>query len=92
MTHETETAHGWEFQIAAVDQAGHTRMFAVRLAWVDYNHWSPDGAARPEAVGRAVLRFVLRQEPAMEVADSFDAARIRRRYPESDEVIPRLID
>lgn len=62
------------------------------LAWADYNYWSPDGAARPESVAKAVLRFMLQNEPAAEIAESFDAARIRRRYQNADQVIPTLIE
>ena len=92
VTHEIEKANGWEFQVETVDRLGKPRTFRVMLAWADYNHWSPDGAARPESVAKAVLRFMLQNEPAAEIAESFDAARIRRRYSSADQVIPTLIE
>jgi len=88
---EREATGGWEFDATVRDDRGGIRRFILRLAWADYNHWSPDGSDPPELVAKAALRFMLSREPAAEIASKFDAARIRRRYPDSDDEIPTLI-
>ena len=85
--HEHDAGNGWIFD-ATIDQKVTVEL---SLAWVDYNLWSPDGSAPPASVAHAVLKFLLTQEPAQEWADRFDAARIRRRYPQSDAKIAQLI-
>jgi hypothetical protein len=88
---EKEEGTGWVFA-AVVAKGGRMTHFLVRLSWMDYNLWSPDGSDRPEDVARAALAFLLSREPAAEIASEFDAARIRRRYPDADAEIPRLIE
>ena len=89
---ETETSNAWLFRVD-VRTGGmiEARSITLRLAWVDYNHWSPEGTARPEDVAHAALRFLLAQQPVLELHDEIDAARIRRMYPDADERIPLLI-
>jgi len=91
IANEEETASGWLFAAQARNGAGGKWSYRIGLSWADYNLWSPDGADRPEEVARAALRFLLEREPAAEIADEFDLARIRRRYADADAVIPALV-
>ena len=59
----------------------------VRLSWVDYEHWS-HGSSTPARVIEALFEFLCARQPAMEIAPSFDAAAVRRRYPEVARVLP----
>lgn len=91
ITSEVDSESGWLFAADACDGAGRRWSFRVGLSWADYNLWSPDGRDRPEEVARAALRFLMSREPAAELSEEFDLARIRRRYPEADALIPALI-
>ncbi len=89
---ERATAGGWIFEASVTGPDDRRQRCRLRLSWADYNLWSPDGSDRPEAVARAALMFLLSKEPAAELAESFDAARIRRRYLDADARIPEMID
>ncbi|TVQ52743.1 MAG: hypothetical protein EA377_09605 [Phycisphaerales bacterium] len=89
---EEVAENGWRFQLQVLDDAGGLRRYAVSLAWVDYNHWSPDGADAPAAVAEAALRCLLDcAAPSMEVPERFDASVVRRMVPDADAEIVRRI-
>ncbi len=73
------------------DDAGAEKKTSMTLAWVDYNHWSASGSDEPSRVAEAVLRFWLNHSERITVPDRFDAALVRRRFSEADDVIPQMI-
>lgn len=89
---ERETSGGWAFEVQLIgDPAGALRSVTLVLSWPDYSHWSPDGADRASAVAEAVMAFLLRHLAPGDLPDRFDASLARRRFPDADEAIPRLI-
>ena len=88
--HDVE--QGWSFDAQAIDgDTGELRRFTLRLAWSDYNRWSPDGADRPSAVAEAVVAFALRQLDTGVFPVVIDSERLRREHREADKAIPGLI-
>ena len=89
---EVEQPAGWLFEIQWTgpreDDAGHTSM---SLAWADYNHWSASGTDEPSSVAAAVVRFWLDQRTNIAIPKRFDAAIVRRRFPNADDIIPMMI-
>lgn len=65
------------------------RAVTVLLSWADYDLWS-DGLTAPQDVVRNVVTFLLSRRPAEAVPAKFDAATVRRWYPDADEVIRDL--
>jgi len=88
---EREGRAGWVFTAQVLDEGGTLRRHDVNLAWADYNLWSGSGADEPARVAAAVLRFLLTKQEADEVPAQLDAATTRRRYPDADTEIPRLV-
>ncbi len=89
---ERETPGGWSFELRLGPDAPTTRRRTLRLSWADYNLWSADGADPPHAVAKAVARFVVSRTPAAELPATIEASTARRRFPDADEQIPRLIE
>ncbi|MEO1128139.1 MAG: hypothetical protein AAFX05_00355 [Planctomycetota bacterium] len=77
---EQESGAGWVFTVAVGD-ARH----AIRLSWVDHDHWS-GGACAPAHVVSEIVNFLL--EHKHPIPDRFDAATIRRRYPSIEDELP----
>ena len=61
----------------------------VLMSWADYDLWS-DGLTAPEEVVRNVISLLLSRRPVPEVPTRFDAATIRRWYPDADPLIKAL--
>ncbi len=90
---ERENANGWSYQVqTAADNSPPPRRFTMQLSWADYNHWSTTGSDPPQRVAEAVLVFVFSHLAPTELPDQFDASLIRRRFPDADAEIPRLIE
>ena len=88
---EREGRAGWVFTAQVLDEGGTLRRHEVNLSWADYNLWSGSGADEPARVAEAVLRFLLTKLEASAVPARLDAATARRRYPDADAHIPRLV-
>ncbi len=89
---ERENANGWSYQVQiASGNSPQPRRFTMLLSWADYNHWSFTGSDSPQRVAEAVLRFVLSHLDPAELPDQFDASLVRRRFPDADAEIPKLI-
>ena len=88
---EIEQDDGWIFTVVLDLDLDHSRTLMLRLAWVDYNFWSPSGSAIPGDVAKAVLGMFLEGIPANELPSRLDAARVRRLIPDADARLPMLI-
>jgi hypothetical protein len=84
---EREMPSGWVFEVGVIATDGALVRSEVRLSFADYNLWSPDGTAAPAAVAEAVVAVLLTKEAVRKLPTSFDAATLRRRYPEADEAV-----
>ena len=85
---ELELTNCWQYDVT-VNSRRNVYVFTVRLNWSDYDHWS-HGRVSPSIVVDAVMRFILDQQPALELAQSFDCAKLRMMYPEMDTVLPGM--
>jgi hypothetical protein len=86
---EQEEPRGWSYDVQIIDRAAALRRVRMTLSWADYNLWSVDGGVPPSRVAEAVLSF-LASHAADDLPQRFDAAQVRRRFPDSDEAICRL--
>ena len=84
---EQEGEAGWSFQI----RLGGDAMLALRLSWADYDLWSNEGGDPPHAVAKAVALFMLSKITPADLPATFDASTARRRFPDADSEIPKLI-
>ena len=91
LVEETEAEDGWHFRVVIDLDADHSRALALRLAWVDYNLWSPSGSDRPADVARAVLALFMEAVDPASIPVKLDAARIRHMIPDADARLPGLI-
>ena len=89
---ERENSSGWLFEVRVIgDEGGGLRRVILQLAWADYNLWSVDGADRPAAVAEAALCYLISKVGADALPDRFDASILRRKFPDADREIPKLI-
>ena len=89
---EQEDREGWSFRMRiSTDADGPPSRRTLRLAWADYDLWSADGADPPHAVAIAVIEFLLSRLNTSELPMRVDASLARRRFPDADTEIPRLI-
>ncbi len=84
---EREMSSGWEFEAAIIAPDGQLVRIEVRMAFVDYNVWSPDGSATPSSVAEAVIATALAETSATSLPAIFDASTLRRWIPEADRLI-----
>lgn len=90
---ERENATGWSYLVqTASGNSPKPRRFTMQLSWADYNHWSSTGSDPPQRVAEAVLVFVLSHVAPTELPEQFDASLARRRFPDADAEIPKLIE
>lgn len=90
---ERESTAGWRFEVhvrADEGMGSESSRHEVSLSWADYEHWS-HGAHAPARVVDAVMRFLLDRVGYDDIAARFDAARVRRRFPEVDDVLPTML-
>lgn len=87
---ETETAAGWKYEVLIRRPGQEQTSHSVSLSWVDHDYWS-GGRLPPSQVVEAVLRYALEHDgdpvrgAMMNWPTHFDAARIRRWFPQMDE-------
>lgn len=85
---ETEAANCWQYQVQ-VQTRRQCYDFVVTLNWSDYDHWT-HGSIPPCNVVKAIMHFLLDQQPPEEMLEKFDCSSMRRRYSELDKVLPTL--
>jgi len=78
---------GWSFELRF---GGVIR--TLRLSWADYDLWSNDGGDPPHAVATAVAVFLLSRISPSDLPPTLDASTARRRFPDADAEIPKLIN
>ena len=88
---EREFKGGWSFEVQVLDDHGALSRHEVRLSWADYNLWSQDGADEPSNVIEAVMQFVTARTPPHDLPTKFNPSIARRKFPDADVTIPRLI-
>ena len=88
---ENEDSTGCTWTIQALDSEGGLQRTRIRLGWADYGIWSPDGGITPERVAEAVVSFALQRAEFSPLPQMLDAAMARRRVPDADVEIGRLI-
>ena len=88
---EIESPDAVVWTVQTIDDAGTLRRFRLRLAWPDYDVWSPDGGVSPARVATAVVNVVLSHEGFDPLPELVDAAMVRRRLPDGDRVVASMI-
>jgi len=88
---EEQGPSGWRFVAQILDDHGRLHRRTIDLSWADYNHWSPDGSARPADVAGAALRFWLSRADVADIREQFDAAMLRRLFDDADAQITKFI-
>ena len=91
LVEEREDATGCSWTLQRLDAEGRLERSRMRLGWADYGVWSPDGGVTPVRVAEAVIAFALDRPEFDPLPDPFDAAMARRRVPDADARIGRLI-
>ncbi len=88
---EREEPGGWVFEVRCTGPRAEQVTTTLKLSWADYNLWSADGADPPHAVAEAAARFILSRITAADLPAIIDASVARRRFPDADDEIPKLI-
>ena len=88
---EIEDAGGTSWTVQRIDPDGLLLRSTVRLAWVDYDVWNPDGTLPPVKVAEAVISFALSRPEFEPLPARLDAANARRLVPGADRLIAELL-
>lgn len=86
---ERETPRGWSYDVL-LTRGESSSEHEVTLSWADHDYWS-GGAVAPSRVVEAVLAWLAEEHPEFAWAVRFDAATVRRRFPEIDESLGRRL-
>jgi hypothetical protein len=79
---EREEPGCWSFELRADG-----RQHRLRLAWSDYDLFSPSGDRPPAAVAAAVFRFLRSRSEFLPLPERLDASWPRRLVPGADRLI-----
>ena len=88
---EIEDATGTSWTVQRIDPDGGLLRSSIRLAWVDYDVWNPDGSLPPVKVAEAVMAFALTRPEFEPLPDRLDAATARHLVPGADRLIADLL-
>ena len=82
---EHEQRAGWEYDVVIEHANGVSDRHRVSLAWCDHDYWS-GGRTAPSRVVQTVIEYALSQMEAgaHPLPAKFDAARLRRLFPDLD--------
>jgi hypothetical protein len=83
---EAECERGWQYQVRLERPSGDSSDHTVRLDWAEHEHWC-GGRCAPSRVVEVLLTLLLDREHEYEIPDRFDAATVRRWWPEVDQVM-----
>lgn len=83
---EQEATAGWVFRVRISHDGGEPTEHSVALSWVDHDYWS-GGASPPASVVQRVMEYLVEQESRGTIPERMDAASVRRRYPEIDQLL-----
>lgn len=86
---ERETPRGWSYDVVRTASDAVSE-HAVTLSWSDHDHWS-GGACAPSRVVEMLLGWLAEEHPEFGWPARFDAAAIRRRFPDVDETLGRRL-
>ena len=84
---EQERGRGWDYLARVSREVGKPTEHTIRLAWVDHEHWC-GGRVAPSKVVESLLAFLLEREAQHAIPASFDAATVRRWFPDVDRELP----
>lgn len=84
---ESECERGWRYEVRIRHADSTTSEHNVRLDWAEHEHWS-GGRCAPSAVIEKLVGFVLERKTSEAIPARFDAATVRRWWPEVDQVLP----
>lgn len=84
---EEERERGWEYHARVSRSAANITQHTIRLAWVDHEHWC-GGRVAPSKVIESLLEYLLQREEEHEIPANFDAATVRRWFPDVDRDLP----
>ena len=88
---EIESPDAVVWTVQSIDDAGELRRFRLRLAWPDYDVWSPDGGVAPARIAAAIVAVVLSHPIFDPLPELLDAALVRRRLPDGDRLVASMI-
>lgn len=83
---EIDTPGGWEFGVRITPGSAEASTLTLRMSWADFEHWS-GGATPPSVVARAVVELAMERKSAGARLGDFDAAMLRRWFPDADETL-----
>jgi hypothetical protein len=84
---EQECQRGWTYAVRINGKHHPATEHAVRLDWAEHELWC-GGRCPPSRVVEVLLAYLLEQDPAGEIPLRFDAATVRRWWPEVDQALP----
>lgn len=92
---EQESRGGWRFEVylgagGGVAGSGEEAKREVTLSWADYELWS-HGVHSPARVIEALFLFLEGRDGLTRVGERFDAARVRRLFPDVDRELPQML-
>lgn len=87
--HERETPRGWCYDVVLTRDGGASE-HAVTLSWADHDHWT-GGASAPSRLMELLLGWLSEEHPEFAWPARFDAATLRRWFPDVDETLGRRL-
>lgn len=94
LVRETDGPSAWDFHLRIINDDGNAVDHLLRLSWVDYNWWSPEGQHEPSAVALAVAEVWI-DAASRGSASAFpprcDASVLRRLLSDADHRVQRRL-
>jgi hypothetical protein len=94
---EQECPRGWLYTVRLQGVAGPATEHEVRLDWAEHELWC-GGRCPPSRVVEVLLNYLMERdagpadrEGGREIPGRFDAATVRRWWPEVDQVLPQRL-
>jgi hypothetical protein len=84
---EQECQRGWTYAVRIEGPDHQSSEHAIRLDWAEHELWC-GGRCPPSRVIEVLLAYLLERGPDTEIPPRFDAATVRRWWPEVDQALP----